>query len=62
MMFLRRSVKQTNLFYFPDVEDVSSVRECDIRAILPTPTTHKGTKRTMSLLRFEVDFFNVEVR
>lgn len=62
VMFLRRSVKQTNLFYFPDVEDVSSVRECDIRAILPTPTTHKGTKRTMSLLRFEVDFFNVEVR
>ena len=62
IQFLRRSLKQTNYFFFPQVDDIATVAINDIKLILPNPSTSKGTKRTKSLLNFELDFVNVEVR
>ena len=44
-------------FFFPGVTDLASVKEKDIRAVLPAPKECGSTSRQRSSLKFDYDFF-----
>ena len=43
--------------FFPEVTDFASVKEKDIRAVLPAPKECGSTSRQRSSLKFDYDFF-----
>lgn len=59
--FLRKSCKMENKFFYPNVEDLSSVSLDDIVALLPSPS-EQGTKRQKSMLTFYVSLKNYNIR
>ena len=52
--------KKRNLteFFFPEVTDLASVKEKDIRAVLPAPKECGSTSRQRSSLKVDYDFFS----
>ena len=44
--------------FFPEVCDLASVKEKDIRAVLPAPKERGSTSRQRSSLKFDYDFFS----
>ncbi len=60
--FLRKSDKIVGKFVQPNVLDVASVPEKDIKMILPQPVTLGFTKRQKSLISFEVDFQFINIK
>ena len=45
-------------FFFPEVSDLASVKEKEIRAVLPAPKECGLTSRQRSSLKFNYDFFS----
>ncbi|GBM44278.1 hypothetical protein AVEN_23333-1 [Araneus ventricosus] len=60
--FLRKSDKIAGKFVQPNVSDVTSVPEKDIKLILPQPVTLGFNKRQKSLISFEVDFWFINIK
>lgn len=58
--FLRK--KSNNKYHFPDVPDLASVKEHDIKFILPKPTITGSTTRQQSYHSFSVDLSNLNMR
>lgn len=53
--YLRR--KRTSMeFFFPQVQDIASVKLSDIKAILPKPNTCGTTRRQNSYIKFDFNF------
>ena len=52
-----RKKRNVTEFFFPEVTDLASVKEKDIRAVLPAPTEFGSTSRQRSSLKFDYDFF-----
>ena len=50
IMFMRRSIKRSYIFKFPNIDDVADVEAKDIVAVLPEPVEQSGR-----YLRFQVD-------
>ena len=44
-------------FFFPEVTGLASVKEKDIRTVLPAPKECGWTSRQRSSLKFDYDFF-----
>ncbi|KAF5287700.1 hypothetical protein FQA39_LY15800 [Lamprigera yunnana] len=61
VLFLRKSVKVSSAFYYPEKEDIATVNIKDIKLILPPPEHKKGTKRLQSFLMFELLFDNLHI-
>ncbi|KAJ4436115.1 hypothetical protein ANN_18742 [Periplaneta americana] len=59
--FLRKSQEVENNFFYPAVEDISSVQMCDIVKVLPLPQEHGKTKRQQSLLSFPISFVQYNI-
>lgn len=62
ILFLRKSVKVTRAFCYPQVEGIAYVNIDDVKMILPPPEHKQGTKRTHCFLTFEMSFANLDVR
>ena len=45
-------------FFFPEITDLASVKEKDIRAVLPAPKECGSTTRQRFSLKFHHDFFS----
>lgn len=60
--FMRKSTKGYESFFAPNVPDLSLVMKKDIKMILPPPLTHGLTKRQTSLLKFEINFSNLNIK
>ncbi|KAJ4426856.1 hypothetical protein ANN_26655 [Periplaneta americana] len=56
--FLRKGLKNTNDFLFPQEPDIASVPECDIVMILPQLTYLAKTKRRNACMTFEVNLIS----
>ena len=58
-----RKKRNVTEFFFPGITDLISVKEKDIRAVLPAPKECGFTSRQRSSLKFDYDFFffNVHV-
>lgn len=56
-----RKKRRTDQFFFPELQDVASLKHSDIKAILPKPITYGTTKRQNAFLKFafNFDFLNV---
>lgn len=59
---MRKSTKGFDSFFAPNVPDLSLVVETDIKMILPPPVTQGLTKRQTSLLKFEINFTNLNIK
>ncbi|GBM25124.1 hypothetical protein AVEN_96690-1 [Araneus ventricosus] len=60
--FLRKSDKMVGKFVQPNVPDVTSVPEKDIKMILSQPVTLGFTKRQKSLISFEIYFRFINIK
>ena len=49
--------KRNDTEFFPEVTDLVSVKEKDIKAVLPAPKECESTSRQRSSLKFDYDFF-----
>lgn len=55
-------MRKTNIgFIFPEQEDISTVLRSDVISKLPRPISVPGTSRMTSFLRFNVNFFGINV-
>ena len=52
-----RKKRNVTEFFFPEETDLASVKEKDIRTVLPAPEEWESTSRQRSLLKFDYDFF-----
>ena len=52
-----RKKRNVTEFFFPGVTDLASVKEKDIRPVLPAPKECGSTNRQKSSLKFDYDFF-----
>ena len=52
-----RKKRNVTEFFFPEVTDLASVKEKNIKAVLPTPKECGSTNRQRSSLKFNYDFF-----
>ena len=52
-----RKKRNVTEFFFPEVTDLASVKEKDIRAVLPAHKECGSTSRQRSSLKFDCDFF-----
>ena len=53
-----RKKRNVTEFFFPEVTDLASVKEKDIRAVLPAPKECGSTSRQRSSFKFDYDFFS----
>ena len=53
-----RKKRNVTEFFFPEVTDLASVKEKDIRTVLPAPKECGSTSRQKSSLKFDYDFFS----
>ena len=54
-----RKKRNVTKFFLPQVTDLASVKEKDIRAVLPAPKECGSTSRQRSSLKFNYDFFSL---
>lgn len=63
--FLRKTKKLNGcIFLFPQVPDVSCVKKCDIKYVLPpsVPISSRNNKRLSNYFKFPVNFGSLDVR